>query len=80
MIVIDPRMMTFEAWSSMMVHLLSPYGVVSDHRDQASWKSWGEQVIALPEIAALLPSHPGGFSDWQTWAHDVNRSLALLVR
>lgn|GEM_PF-2586848 len=80
MIVIDPRMMSFELWSAMMVHLLSSYGVVSDHRAGASWRAWGEEVIGLPQIAALLPPHPEGFSDWQAWAHELNRSLDLLVR
>lgn len=73
-------MMSFESWSAMMVQLLSLYGNIPDLRDEASWQDWGTSIVGLPEIAALLPPNPRGFSDWRAWAHELNRSLELLVR
>ena len=80
MIVVDPRMMSFSVWSALMVHLLSPYGNVPNLRGEESWREWGEAVVSLPKIAALLPAHPYGFSDWRSWAHELNRSLELLAQ
>ena len=80
MITIDPRMMSFAAWSAKMVRLLSPYGNVPDLRGEASWQEWGESIVSLSQIAALLPAHPHGVADWRSWAHELNRSLEILVQ
>ena len=73
-------MMSFSVWSALMVQLLSPYGNMPSMGDEASWRDWGEVVISLPQITALLPAHPYNFPDWHSWAHELNRSLELLTR
>ena len=74
----DPRMLSFERWSSLTAPLLATFGWVPVTANEDDWKSWARAVKALPAFGAVAVPGPGLYDDWHLWAFRLNEVLLRL--
>lgn len=74
---INPAGLTIKEWCDFMVSELDAFGQAPILDDEADWRTWGQQVLLLPGLAAFNPPNPRDFDDFFEWASRFNAAVPL---
>jgi hypothetical protein len=76
-LVVDPRFMTVERWTSLMAAALLEFGDLPRTATEKDWAQWAQYVRGLPGLAPLGIPDPRLFHDWRSWAFAFNHAISL---
>lgn len=71
--IIDTKGFGVIEWSDYVVSEFG--GPIPRLDDEAKWKEWATNVIALPQVRSQLPPKPDGYEHWYDWADDFNKAV-----
>jgi hypothetical protein len=71
----DPRMLSFEHWTSLTAPLLASSGSVPVTGKEDNWQDWANSVKALPAFGAVGVPSPKFYTNWQDWGYRLNEVL-----